>query len=61
MKDFLTIALLSSSMALSACGATKEKTTMDNPESQNTTLVAYFSATGNTKALAETIADVTEG
>ncbi|WP_288322648.1 flavodoxin [uncultured Selenomonas sp.] len=71
MKKFLClISMLCIALLLTACGSTAEKsaasTPPQQPESASTapapessgsrTLVAYFSATGNTKVLAETAA-----
>lgn len=60
-RIFLAIAAMT--MVLSACGQNKknEQTQNTQEEKQMKTLVAYFSATGTTKALAEKLAAVTGG
>lgn len=60
-RIFLAIAAMT--MVLSACGQNKknEQTQNTQEEKQMKTLVAFFSATGTTKALAEKVAAVTGG
>ena len=60
-RIFLAIAAMT--MVLSACGQNKktEQTQNTQEEKQMKTLVAYFSATGTTKALAEKLATATGG
>lgn len=60
-RVFLAIAAMT--MVLSACGQNKktEQTQNTQEEKQMKTLVAYFSATGTTKALAEKVAAATGG
>lgn len=60
-RIFLAIAAMT--MVLSACGQNKktEQTQNTQEEKQMKTLVAYFSATGTTKALAEKVAAATGG
>ena len=60
-RIFLAIAAMT--MVLSACGQNKktEQTQNNQEEKQMKTLVAFFSATGTTKALAEKVAAVTGG
>ncbi len=60
-RIFLAIAAMT--MVLSACGQNKknEQTQNTQEEKQMKTLVAYFSATGTTKALAEKLAAATGG
>lgn len=53
MKKLL-IVMLAGLVALTACGGTKNKKEMK-------TLVAYFSATGTTEAVAKTLSEVTGG
>ena len=71
MKKTLTILLLIMSLAaaccLSACGGGKteetaapaEEAQIENTADEAGVLVAYFSATGNTKSVAEKIAAIT--
>ena len=54
-KILLMIATLA--LVATACGQKNKKTSTDNPESK--ILVAYFSATGTTEAVAKQLAEVT--
>ena len=60
-KIMLTIAAMA--MVIASCGQNKktEQTQNNQEEKQMKTLVAFFSATGTTKALAEKVAAVTGG
>ena len=60
-KIILTIAAMA--MVIASCGQNKktEQTQNNQEEKQMKTLVAFFSATGTTKALAEKVAAVTGG
>ena len=60
-KILLTIAAMA--MVIASCGQNKktEQTQNNQEEKQMKTLVAFFSATGTTKALAEKVAAVTGG
>lgn len=60
-RIFLTIAAMA--MVIASCGQNKktEQTQNNQEEKQMKTLVAYFSATGTTKALAEKLAAATGG
>ena len=60
MKRFL-ITFTIMAMALSACAQNKKTEQKTQEENNMKTLVAYFSATGTTKALAEKIAKATGG
>ena len=56
MKKFL-FAIFAMAITLTACGQNNNKNTKDDMK----TLVAYFSATGTTEAVAKDLADVTGG
>lgn len=56
MKKFLLM-IATLALVATACGQKNKKTSTDNPESK--ILVAYFSATGTTEAVAKQLAEVT--
>ncbi len=62
MKRFI-LSIAAMAMVIASCGQNKktEQTENTQEEKQMKTLVAYFSATGTTKALAEKVAAVTGG
>ena len=57
---FALLAILCLGVFSCASNATSNTETTEQPK-ENKTLVAYFSATGNTKKVAETIAEITGG
>ena len=60
MKQILAILVLLGSMSLMACAQGSKKQTMKTA-SETHVLVAYFSATGTTAAVAEKLAQATGG
>lgn len=58
MKKF-TVILFAASLMLGACAQKKTEAETSNTEPMKKTLVAYFSATGTTKAAAEVLANET--
>ena len=60
MKKYLSLTLCLVALIMSACGASAEKKSVQDKEAGKV-LVAYFSAQGHTKALAEKIASATDG
>ena len=64
MKRYSTFLALCLAIVLVACAggkSTQESSTSNNEMSKKTTLVAYFSATGTTKAAAQKLAEVVDG
>ena len=60
MKKLMTIFMAAGMCILSACAAKSSETSSPNDE-DSTVLVAYFSAQGHTRALAEKVAKATNG
>lgn len=60
MKKILFIAMALAAMTLVACTTKNERNNNQNSDRQMKTLVAYFSASGVTKGVAERLAGITE-
>ena len=61
MKRLTAIFALALAIVMCACAGDKKENNKDENMEKKTTLVAYFSATGTTKAAAEKLVEVVNG